>query len=82
MKSHQIVVRNIPRAVHRTLKSKAEARGISVNAFVLEALELAAGHTRNVSHHDLDDLIGSWVADKAVDGALQALRVIDERDWK
>jgi plasmid stability protein len=77
----QITVRSIPARVHKSLRAKAAARGISVNAFVVEAIEAAVGLPTGLSH-DMDDLAGSWIHDDAVDAELRAQRTIHPRDWE
>ncbi len=41
--SKMIQVRNVPDAVHRTLKMRAAAAGMSLSDYVKQDLELAAG---------------------------------------
>jgi hypothetical protein len=82
MKSHQYTVRNVPPRVDRALKAKALARGVSLNTLVVQALEAAAGLGGEApAYHDLDDLFGTWVHDKAVDRALAEQRLVDPKDW-
>jgi hypothetical protein len=82
-KAHQYTIRNVSARVHRALRAKAAARGVSLNTLVIEALEAEAGlggHPRSSS--DMDDLFGTWVEDPAVDAALAAQRRVEPGDWK
>lgn len=82
MKAHQYTIRNVSSRLHRALRAKALEKGISVNALVVQALEAEAGLTSSPkTYDDLDDLIGTWVHDAAVDAALAEQREIDPKDW-
>ncbi len=81
-KAHQYTIRNIPPRVHRALRKKAAERGVSLNTLLVQTLEAEAGERAEPQeHHDLDDLFGSWVHDKAVDRALAEQRKVDPKDW-
>lgn len=81
-KAHQYTIRNIPSRVHRALRKKAAERGVSLNTLLVQTLEAEAGEGAEPrEHHDLDDLFGSWVHDKAVDRALAEQRKVDPKDW-
>jgi hypothetical protein len=81
-KAHQYTIRNVPPRLHRALRTKAAERGVSLNALVVQLLEAEAGlGSEPAVHHDLDDLFGTWVPDKAVDRALVAQRRVDPKDW-
>jgi hypothetical protein len=81
-KAVQYTIRSISPGLDRALRKKARERGLSLNAMVLQALEAEAGVTaRPRLYDDLDDLIGSWVPDKAVDRALAEQRQVDPGDW-
>ncbi|MGK5081761.1 hypothetical protein WDW37_00525 [Bdellovibrionota bacterium FG-1] len=55
----------------------------NVSNAVDRALEKEAGiGAPPPKYHDLDFLIGSWVADPETNRALRAQRKIDKRDWK
>jgi hypothetical protein len=82
-KAAQYTIRNVPPSVDRALRRKAAASRTSLNRFLLEALEREAGiGGAVVLHHDLDHLIGTWIADPAVDEALAAERNVHPGDWK
>lgn len=81
-KALQYSVRNVPPSVDRALRRKAAARGVSLNAVLLGALESAAGVGAPPKlNHDLDGFFGTWVADPRVDRALSGLRKVDPKDW-
>lgn len=81
-KAHQYTIRNVSPRLHRALRAKAEERGVSLNALVVQALEAEAGlEAQPREHTDLDDLFGTWVHDKAVDRALAEQRQVDPKDW-
>ena len=82
VKAHQYTIRNISPRLHRLLKAKAAARGLSVNQLAVMALEAEAGlGAEPRTYDDLDDLFGTWVHDKAVDRALAEQRRVDPREW-
>jgi hypothetical protein len=81
-KAHQYTIRGVPPGLHRALQQKAAARGVSLNALVVEALQAEAGLGAPLKRYtDLDDLIGTWVHDEAVDRALAEQRQVDPKDW-
>jgi len=81
-KAHQYTIRNVPPRLDRALRTKAVERGVSLNTLVVQALETEAGLGASPRiHHDLDDLFGTWVHDKAVDRALAEQRRVDPKDW-
>jgi hypothetical protein len=81
--AHQYTIRNVPPRVDRALRRKAQALGVSLNAYLVQALEAEAGLGPTPREHDdLDSFFGSWVEDKAVDRALAEQRRVDPRDWK
>jgi hypothetical protein len=78
----QYTVRDVPKSVDAALRKKAREQGKSLNAVLVEALAAKAGTaSERVVHTDLDALIGSWVADPAIDAALREQRQVDLRDW-
>lgn len=83
MGTRQYTVRNIPPSVDRALRKKAEEKHTSLNSLLLAALVRESGVAVEPQlHDDLDYLIGSWVADPAVDKALAEQRKVDARDWR
>ena len=81
-KTRQYTIRNVPEEVDRALRKQAKANGKSLNDIALEALRRATGVDAPVRHHDLDDLIGTWVEDPEFDRILEAQRQIDEELWR
>jgi hypothetical protein len=81
-KARQYTIRNVPPRVDRALRKKAREQGVSLNTLVVQALMVEAGESATPkSYDDLDDLLGSWVHDPAVDDALAAQRQVDPKDW-
>lgn len=79
----QYTLRNVPPAVDRTLRRRAAREAKSLNKVALEALARGTGVDLEATEkRDLDFLLGSWVEDPAVDGALTAQRRVDEDLWK
>jgi hypothetical protein len=81
-KSVQYTLRNIPDHTDRILRERAGEYGISLNQAALEALGEGLGIRGEVLHHDFDAYAGSWVADEAVEEALQDQERIDEGMWE
>lgn len=80
---NQYTIRDVPFSVDRVLRKRAAERGVSFNRVLVEALEKAAGvGAEPKTYDDLDGLIGSWVADPEVDGALAEERRVEPRDWQ
>lgn len=77
----QYTIRSVPAAVDAVLREKAKRQHKSLNQVALEALSGGAGVSAEERHGDLDGFFGSWVADKAVDKALEDQRRIDEGIW-
>lgn len=78
----QYTLRDVPAPVDRALRGKARRQGRSLNSVALEALTSGAGVAAAARYQDLDSFFGSWVADKAVDAALEAQRRVDQRLWR
>jgi hypothetical protein len=82
-----ITIRNIPPAVSRAIRQKADTERTSLNKAVVSLIEerLGAGwKARKMRHHDLDFLAGSWTRQEAeaFDEALAEQRAIDAGLWK
>ena len=83
MKTTQYTIRNVPEPVDRAIRQKAEKSRKSLNAVLLDILKGGAGMAEQpVEHHDLDELIGSWVPDPEFDAAMKAFESVDEDLWK
>ncbi len=69
----QYTLRNVPERTDTRLREVASAYGISLNEAALTALLRGLGADADaVEHHDLDELIGSWISDPACDRVLAA----------
>ena len=82
-----ITLRQLPDAVARLIRRKAESEGLSLNRAVIAVLEERLGPVRprtEPRHHDLDPLAGVWsdAEARAFDRALAAQRAIDPELWK
>jgi len=84
MKKHiQYTIRNVPERTDRMLREAAVEYGTSLNNAALSALNRGLGvESEIVVHHDLDDLIGTWVQDAECDRALADMDRIDPELWK
>ena len=78
----QYTIRSVPSSVDAVLRDKARRQGKSLNEVALEALSAAAGVAAQIRYADLDGFFGSWVADEAVDKALDEQRRVDAGLWK
>ena len=82
-KAIQFTVRGVPPRLDRALRDRARREGQSLNAVLLEALAAGAGLVwEPVVHEDLDDLVGTWVEDPAVEEALRAQDQVDPQAWE
>ncbi|HZE98520.1 MAG TPA: hypothetical protein VE981_15920 [Planctomycetota bacterium] len=83
-----VTLRNIPPAVARGIRIRAQKKRISLNRAVLELLEEAvgtgSGSRRSMLHPDLDELFGVWSPAEAAafQESLAAQRGIDPELWK
>ena len=83
MKSIQYTIRSIPESLDRILRLRAEREHKSLNAVVLEALEMAVqNEAEPKTHHDLDHLIGAWVEDPEFDAVMKSFERIDPDMWR
>jgi hypothetical protein len=79
----QYTIRGIPPTVDDALRERARAAGKSLNEVALEALAEGAGVTSAPrQRRNLDDIVGTWKADKAFDEAIADQDQIDEDLWK
>lgn len=78
----QYTIRRIPEHLDRTAREKAEKNRQSLNSVLLEALTKGLNADRDVEHHDMDDLIGTWVVDPETEAALKKFKTIDEELWR
>jgi len=78
----QYTLRNVPERTDARLRETASAYGVSLNEAALTALLRGLGADADaVEHHDLDDLIGSWISDPACDQALADMEKVDPELW-
>ena len=83
MSNIQYTVRSIPSHVDRASRLRAEQQNLSLNSVIVTALEqaiIASGAA--ATHHELDNLIGSWVEDPEFDAVIGEFGKIDAEDWK
>lgn len=83
-----ITVRNLPPELARAVQQKAKKARTSLNRAVVDLLEEATGVGRRtkkeIVHHDLDDLAGTWSPEEydAFATALREQRQIEPEMWK
>lgn len=82
MKRNQYTLRNIPENVDSKVREEAQKYHRSINSLLLEALERGLGLDTPLEHHDMDDLVGTWVEDEEFDQAIAAFDSVDEELWK
>ncbi len=79
----QYTIRNVPESVDRRLREEARRQGKSLNQIAVDVLRRGLGLSEEVPRYDdLDDLAGTWVADPAVDRALEEQDRIEPELWK
>jgi hypothetical protein len=79
----QYTLRKIPSHVDRELRRRADEERKSLNEVALQALERGLDLAdQSVRHHDLDDLIGTWVEDPEFDRAIEEMDQIDPELWQ
>jgi plasmid stability protein len=79
----QYTIRGIPETLDAALRERARTAGKSLNEVAIEALAEGAGVTGAPrQRRNLDDIAGTWKADKAFDEAIAAQDQIDEDLWK
>jgi hypothetical protein len=79
----QYTIRGIPESLDAALRERARVAGKSLNEVTIEALVEAAGVSGAPrQRRNLDDIAGTWKADKAFDEAIAAQDEIDEDLWK
>ena len=85
MKNRQIqyTLRKIPPHVDRELRRRADEERKSLNEVALQVIERGLGLAdQAIRHHDLDDLIGTWVEDPEFDQAIEEMDQIDPELWQ
>ena len=84
-----ITLRNLPPEIAKTIRTKAQREGVSINKAVIQLLEEGVGPRSKAKggkarYHELDDLAGSWTKEEAgeFDKALGKQRAIDPELWR
>ena len=79
----QYTIRGIPPAVDDALRTRARAAGTSLNEATVAALAEGAGVAGALrKRRDLDDIAGTWRADKALESTLAAQDRVDKDLWR
>ncbi len=80
-----VTVRGLEPRVVEALKRAAQERSVSMNRFIVEALQDAVhlGRGGMPVHHDLDEFFGTWDEEECrqVQEAVERGRTIDEELW-
>ena len=84
-----ITLRKLPPELVKTIRQKAEEKGMSINKAVISLLEEGTGlrdkkKGNKPIYHDLDALAGSWTKEEALEfeKALTLQRAIDPEMWR
>ena len=84
-----VTLRNLPPHIAKAIRQEANRKGMSLNKAIIGMLDNRLGSrekksSRQPSHHDLDDLAGSWSKEESAefDQSLVAQRTIDPDLWK
>lgn len=79
----QYTIRGIPPALDEALRERARASGKSLNEAAVDALAAGSGFTAlRPRRRSLDDIAGTWKAEKTVESALKEQDVVDMDMWK
>ena len=79
----QYTIRKIPPHVDMELRRRADKERKSLNEVALQALERGLDLVDPpIRHHDLDDLIGTWVEDSEFDRAIEEMDQVDTELWQ
>ncbi|MBT3193275.1 MAG: hypothetical protein HN341_12035 [Verrucomicrobia bacterium] len=79
----QYTIRNVPDRLDAKLRETAVEYGRTLNEASLDALKKGVGiGDVPALYHDLDDLAGTWVHDKATEDSLDQMRQVDESMWQ
>jgi hypothetical protein len=82
-KHRQYTLRDIPPALDRALRERAEQEGKSLNQVAREALKRGIGLPESQQvWDDLDHLVGSWQDDPAFDEAIKQQDTVDPEAWR
>jgi len=79
----QYTLRKVPKQIDQALRQRAKEEQRSLNEVTIEVIERGLGIRGNpIRHHDLDDLIGTWIDDPKFDQAIEEMDQIDSDLWK
>lgn len=79
----QYTIRNIPARLDAKLREAAVQYGTSLNSAAIDALSRGLDlEAVSVEHHDLDDLVGTWVQDPDFDKAMDEMDRVDAELWR
>ncbi|MDR3690454.1 MAG: hypothetical protein P4L46_13835 [Fimbriimonas sp.] len=79
----QYTIRGIPSDVDQALRHVAEARRVSLNAYLVQELSNIAEQAKESGlHHDLDFAIGTMTDGQLVDEALKMFNRVDSELWQ
>jgi len=79
----QYTLREVPPALDRELRRRAEIERKSLNAVAIEALLRGAGlGDAPVRVRDVGDVAGSWLEDEDFDRAIADQDAVDEALWR
>ena len=79
----QYTLRGIPKRVDDALRRRAKQEGLSLNQAAVQAIARGLGLADDApAYHDLDDLVGSWVEDRAFDEAVREMDRVDPDLWR
>ena len=79
----QYTIRGIPAVVDSAIRERARVSGKSLNEAAVDALAEGAGIAgARRKRRDLDDIAGTWKADKSLEAALAAQDRVDEDLWR
>ncbi|MFW5776927.1 MAG: FitA-like ribbon-helix-helix domain-containing protein [Spirochaetota bacterium] len=79
----QYTIRNVPEALDRELRERARRRGVSLNDAAIDAIRRGLGVVESgETYDDMDDLVGTWKADREFDRAVSEQDTVDTEAWR
>ena len=79
----QYTIRQVPRAIDRSLRRKSQREGKSMNAVAIEAMSAGLQISGEpIRHDDLDFMAGSWVEDDEFEKAIAVQNRIEPGLWR
>lgn len=82
MSQIQYTIRNIPEAVDKVIRKRAEQSGKSFNQTVVDLLSLQTFGTTDMPEDTYDWLFGANTLDAGFDDAIADLSKVDEGLWR